>query len=144
LSEQPYTYRWQDHDEAVARVHAVPSVPPSIKKETRVVDPVTGGEKGAKQAMLGAIDPNALNDLALVAGFGAIKYAPFNYAKGYAWSLSYNALLRHVLAFLGGEDTDPESELPHLAHASWHCMTLLTFSRFNRGTDDRFPLREQP
>jgi hypothetical protein len=109
--------------------------------EVRIKDAKTGGEKGEKPEMLGFVDPNALLDVARVAGFGAKKYAPFNFTKGYDWSLSYNALLRHVLAFLAGEDLDDESGLPHLAHAAWHCLALLTFWRFNRGTDDRFPLR---
>jgi hypothetical protein len=111
--------------------------------ETRVVDPSTGGEKGSKPAQLGTLDPHAILDVATVGGFGATKYALFNYTKGYKWSLSYNALQRHILAWAGGEDLDPESGLPHLAHAAWHCLALLTFWRFKRGTDDRFPLRQE-
>lgn len=110
-------------------------------KETRITDPETGGQKGSKIAQLGALDPNALLDVASVAGFGADKYEVFNFTKGYRWSLSYNAMQRHLLAWHSGEDNDPESGLPHLAHAAWHCLTLLTFGRFKRGTDDRFPLR---
>jgi hypothetical protein len=109
--------------------------------EVRITDPNTGGQKGQKPEMLGFVDPNALMDIARVAGMGATKYEQFNFTKGYKWSLSYNALLRHVFAFLAGEDLDEESGLPHLAHAAWHCLALLTFWRFKRGTDDRFPLR---
>lgn len=36
-----------------------------------------------------------------------------------------NALLRHTLAILGGERTDPESGLPHLAHIAWNAMAAL-------------------
>ena len=111
------------------------------REETRVIDETTGGQKGAKLAELGSIDPNGLIEVAEVAGFGSQKYEPFNYTKGYRWSLSYNALLRHVLLWLAGEDHDPESGKHHLAHAAWHCFTLMTFQRFGRGTDDRFPLR---
>lgn len=105
--------------------------------ETRVVDPTTGGAKGQKLAQLGAVDPDALMDVARVAGFGASKYSRFNFAKGYAWSLSYDALQRHLHAFWGGQGNDPESGLPHLAHAAWHCLALLTFTARGRGTDDR-------
>jgi hypothetical protein len=107
--------------------------------ETRVVDPETGGAKGSKLAQLGALDPAALLEVAKVAGFGGKKYDRFNYAKGYAWSLTYDALLRHLLAFLDGEEVDSESGLPHCAHAAWHCLALLTFSSRGLGTDDRFP-----
>lgn len=112
-----------------------------LNAEHRVVDPETGGEKGQKIAQLGALDPAALLDVARVAGFGGEKYERYNFAKGYAWSLSFDAMQRHLLAFWGGEDTDPESGEPHAAHAAWHCLALLTFLRFSRGTDDRFPLR---
>lgn len=106
-------------------------------EEVRVVDPNTGGEKGQKPAQLSALDPVALLHLATVAGFGSTKYARLNYLKGYAWSLSLDALFRHVLAFAGGENYDPESGEPHLAHAAWHALALTSFLERNLGTDDR-------
>lgn len=105
-------------------------------EEIRVTSP-TGGQKGSKLAQLADIDPLSLLKLAEVAGYGAEKYSHLNYVRGFDWSLSYNALQRHLMAFWGGEDLDPESGLPHLAHAAWHCMTLLTFVNRQRGTDDR-------
>lgn len=105
--------------------------------EVRVVSE-TGGEKGKKPAELAAVDPKALLVLAEVAGRGAEKYAPFNYLKGYDWSLSMNALLRHTLAFWNGEDNDPETGLPHMAHAAWHGLALTSFLVRGLGTDDRF------
>lgn len=98
----------------------------------------TGGEKGAKQARIGSVDPLALHQLAAVAGFGEQKYARLNYMRGYPWSLSYDALQRHLMLFWSGEDLDDESGLPHLAHAAWHCLTLMSFMQRERGTDDRF------
>ena len=110
--------------------------------EVRTVS-ATGGEKGKKLAALGAVDPISLMEVAEVAGFGATKYARYNYTKSYEWSLSYDALQRHLSAFWAGEDNDPESGLPHAAHAAWHCLALLTFLRHGVGTDDRFPLRKE-
>lgn len=105
----------------------------------RFTDPDTGGQKGEKLAQVGGVDPAAILKIAEVAGFGARKYARYNFAKGFPWSLSFDALMRHLLAFWGGEENDPESGLPHLAHAGWHCMCLLTFTQRDVGTDDRFP-----
>lgn len=105
--------------------------------EVRVTDPVTGGQKGKKQCQLGAIDPLALKMLGLVAGMGAEKYGRNNYTLGYRWSLSFDAMLRHVLAFWAGEEKDPESGLPHMAHAAFHCLALITFAERGLGTDDR-------
>lgn len=110
---------------------------PAQTMEVRVTDPKTGGEKGSKLPQLGAIDPHAIMEVAKVAGFGATKYARYNFMKGYRWSLSYDALQRHLHAFWNGEDRDEESGLYHLAHASWHCLALLCFSIRSRGTDDR-------
>lgn len=108
-------------------------------EEVRVVDAVTGGAKGQKGCQLGAVDPLALIEVGKIAGFGGEKYERYNFAKGYKWSLSYDALQRHLMAFWAGENIDPESKLPHVAHAAWHCLALLTFSLRNKGTDDRFP-----
>lgn len=112
--------------------------------EERVTDPRTGGQKGRKLAQLGAVDPLALMRVAEVAGFGAQKYERFNFLLGYAWSLSYDALQRHLHAYWAGEDDDPESNLPHLAHAAWHCLALLAFSCRGVGTDDRPVLPPAP
>ena len=98
----------------------------------------TGGQKGQKQARLGSIDPKALLTVAEVAGFGEAKYARLNYLNGYDWSLSFDACQRHLLAFWSGQDNDEESELPHLAHAAWHCLAMLAFLQHGLGEDDRF------
>lgn len=98
----------------------------------------TGGQKGQKQARLGSIDPQALLRMAEVAGFGEIKYSRLNYLNGYAWSLSFDAMQRHMLAFWSGQNDDDESGLPHLAHAAWHCLAMLAFLEKGLGEDDRF------
>lgn len=108
------------------------------KAETRVVSS-TGGAKGKKLAQLGAVDPRALMFVAEVAGFGGNKYSRYNFMKGYDWSLSYDALQRHLNAFWAGDNVDEESGLPHVAHAAWHCLALLSFLDRGLGTDDRPP-----
>lgn len=105
--------------------------------EVRIISE-TGGEKGQKPSQLGAIDPLALLHLGEVAGFGAQKYAAFNYLKGYDWRLSFDAQARHMLAFWSGEDRDPESGLFHPAHAAWHGLAQTSFLLRGLGTDTRF------
>jgi hypothetical protein len=108
--------------------------------EVRVTDPNTGGQKGQKLAQIGALDPLALLEVGKVAGFGAQKYDRFNFAKGYKWSLSYDALQRHLMDWAAGDEVDSGdggSGLSHLGHAAWHCLALLTFVLRERGTDDR-------
>jgi nucleoside 2-deoxyribosyltransferase len=108
------------------------------EKEVIVIDPVTGGRKGQKLERFDLIAPEPLVELARVYGYGASKYADDNWMKGYSWRLSIGALLRHIMKFVGGTYTDEESGRPHLAHAMWHCITLMEFYRLKLGTDDRF------
>lgn len=106
--------------------------------ETRVVNPRTGGAKGSKPCQLGWAAPEGLRQLGNVYGYGAGKYDPTNYRRGYEWSLSINALYRHLIAFQAGEDNDPESGLPHPAHIAWHALTLCQFMADHRELDDRY------
>ncbi len=38
----------------------------------------------------------------------------------------YNATMRHLTSWFDGEELDPDSGLPHLAHAICSCLFLLT------------------
>lgn len=108
----------------------------------RIVDPNTGGMKEQKDVQLSMLPVAFLEDLGRVYAMGALKYDRDNWRKGYRWSLSYDALLRHLLATMRGEWFDSESGLPHLVHVAWHCATLHTFYREGLGTDDRtLPVR---
>ena len=95
--------------------------------EVRVVNEKTGGAKGSKPQRLELLPPEALERIAEVYAFGAQKYAPNNWLRGYDWSLSYGALQRHLNAFWRGEDLDPETGLTHLAHAGFHVLALLVY-----------------
>jgi len=111
--------------------------PHDWRHEVMVTDPDTGGMKGSKGERFDLIPTDGLAALARVYGYGAGKYDDNNWRKGYAWSLSYAALQRHLNAFWSGDDMDYESGLPHLAHAAWHCLTLMTFMYDNPEKDDR-------
>lgn len=98
-----------------------------------------GGAKDRKLTQVGALDPVALIYVGRVAGMGAEKYGTYNYLHGYDWSLAFNAMMRHALLFWAGEDLDEESGLPHVAHAAWHALALLSFLVRGIGSDDRPP-----
>jgi hypothetical protein len=105
--------------------------------EVRVVDPETGGEKGQKDVRLHALPWESIEELGRVYAFGEGKYDDYNFRKGYQWSLSFDAMVRHLWQFWSGEDRDSESGLHHMAHATWHGLTLLLFSLKGIGKDDR-------
>lgn len=96
----------------------------------------TGGQKGRKAECYSLIPALALHYVARVYGYGAKKYAPNNWAKGYKWSWSFDAMMRHIEAFRMGEYLDPESGEPHLAHAAFHVFTLMMFHQKDMGTND--------
>ena len=80
---------------------------------------------------------DALKELVSIYTYGAKKYADRNWEKGLDWSRPFAALQRHLWAYWGGENIDPESGLPHLAHAAWGCLALLEYARIHPGGDDR-------
>lgn len=86
------------------------------------------------------IAPEFLEDTAKVLTFGAQKYAERNWEKGMSWGRCFGALMRHCWAWWRGEENDPETGLPHLAHASCCLMFLHAYSRRGIGKDDRSKL----
>jgi len=117
-----------------------------MSNEIMITDPNTGGVKGRKDERFDLFPWDALEEVARVYAVGARKYADDNWMRGYAWRLSFGALIRHVSHTMCGEDRDPETGCLHLAHAAWHCLTLITFLMRGLGTDDRKPpkLRAAP
>jgi hypothetical protein len=79
---------------------------------------------------------------ARVLGFGAKKYADHNWRGGFKWTRLVGALMRHTLAFLGGQDLDPETGLPHLDHAACCIMFLQELYRTRKDLDDRYHVPE--
>jgi hypothetical protein len=74
--------------------------------------------------------------------YGAKKYARGNYLEGdgLAYSRVLNSLLRHVYAFMQGQDVDPETGLSHMAHAGCNVYMLLAYELSEPGrfaNDDR-------
>lgn len=84
--------------------------------------------------------PYALEETARVLAFGAVKYQPYNWAKGIKYSRVFSALLRHLWAFWRGQKLDEETGIHHLAHAMCCLMFLLHYEmnrRKYRNFDDR-------
>ena len=66
----------------------------------------------------------ALIEVSKVSTMGAEKYGA-NTWQGVSSDRYLDALFRHLLAWLNGEMTDPESGLSHLAHVTWNSLALL-------------------
>lgn len=81
---------------------------------------------------------DALLEVSKVLTFGAKKYAAHNWCAGMPWGRLLAAALRHIGAFMLGENKDPETGLSHLAHAACCILFLLAYEQRSAGTDDRY------
>jgi len=98
----------------------------------------TGTKQDLDKPRLGLVDSLFLWGLARVLTFGANKYSEHQWRGGISYSRLYNALQRHLTAWNAGEDTDPESGLPHLDHAACELMFLRWMSEHRTDLDDRY------
>jgi len=105
----------------------------------KVETPIQQGTKHDEgKPMVGLLPAEAIIEVSKVFTFGAKKYDSHNWRKGFIWSRVYDAVLRHVFAWVSGENKDPESGLSHLAHAIAGLMMLITFEKTGTGNDDRY------
>lgn len=75
------------------------------------------------------IPVEALKRLALLYARGAEKYGESNWQKGIPYSRVLASLLRHVYAWVEGDDTED-----HLAAVAWNAFALMAYeSRVRRG-----------
>lgn len=71
----------------------------------------------------------ALAQVVLVLEFGARKYAPGGWMTVPDAEQRYrDALIRHLVAEMDGEERDPESGLLHAAHTACNALFLLWFA----------------
>ena len=103
-------------------------------------------ESGDKSCLVQAL--RALGDgwteCAHVFDYGRKKYAAWNWAKGFDWSVPLACAARHLRSIIDGESTDPESGLAHRGHVFCNVSMLLTFIRTWPSGDDRSPMLASP
>jgi hypothetical protein len=69
-----------------------------------------------------------VQEIVQVLQHGAVKYSPDNWKTVENHRGRYfSAMIRHLTAWWHGEKTDPESKLPHLAHAGCCLLFLMWF-----------------
>lgn len=97
-----------------------------------------GKKNDQEKIQLELLSPQWLFGVGSVLTFGAKKYAAHNWRQGLKQSRLLGAALRHVVAFLGGEDRDQESGLSHLYHASCCLMFASELLETHPHLDDRW------
>ena len=77
-----------------------------------------------------------LKDVVKVLMHGAEKYSVDNWKKCDDTTRYKDALMRHVVAYVSGEETDEEFGLSHLAHAMCNCLFLMWFDKHKEDKKD--------
>jgi len=112
-----------------------------IQPNTQPVPNNTPVKSDAGKADWSLMPFEAIEEINKVLEFGAKKYAAHNWklGTGFKYSRILNSLLRHIFAYMRGEDNDPESGLSHLAHAGCNIVFLLYYNRYKDkfNNDDR-------
>lgn len=84
------------------------------------------------------LDASFLEGIGRILAFGAKKYEDHNWRKGLKTTRTIGACLRHIFAWLRGEDNDIETGENHLLHAGCELMfTYWTVTR-RKKLDDRW------
>jgi hypothetical protein len=95
------------------------------------------------------VDFKALETMVRVLEYGANKYTvkdskgvithegTDNWKKGLKVTEICDSMMRHLFAFLAGEDTDPESKQLHVGHILCNALFLSYTVQFNKAYDDR-------
>lgn len=96
---------------------------------------------GTKKVYMGSVLPvRVLGEMSLGMLEGALKYGRHNYREaGVRGSVYFDAALRHLYSWWEGQDTDPDSGLPHITKALC-CLLVMRDSQLMRNfKDDRPP-----
>lgn len=88
------------------------------------------------------INPEFILDMGRVLAKSREKYPRANWALGNSYSVPYDSLMRHLLAWQSGEKNDIESGYSHLAHAALNLMMLHYYEERFPELDDRIFKKE--
>ncbi len=83
------------------------------------------------------VDFATMEDMVAVLDFGAKKYSPDNWKKGLHTKSVFDSIMRHLAAYISGEDNDQESGLPHTGHIMCNAMFLAYMHKFMPSSDNR-------
>ena len=120
----------------IPHVSAIPIDPESFPLSREPLDPK--GEAGAKKTPLHLLPPVFKAEVADALKLGSEKYGPWNWREAQVEVRTYvGAIMRHVDAFWGGEDADPESGVSHLAHAAASIAIILDAAKCGTLVDNR-------
>ena len=110
---------------------------PSSPYNQELGDPTQAARFDEGKPRVELVPPALIEGAARAFGYGAGKYDPWNWAKGFPPVQPAASLMRHLLAWLDGEDIDPESGLHHFDLIAANTGMLLHFQKHGIGDDLR-------
>ena len=84
------------------------------------------------------VDYKSLEPMVKVLEFGCVKYDEHNWKKGLPTTEICESMIRHLTAYLEGEDTDPDSGLSHIGHIQCNAMFLSYMDLYMPQYDTRY------
>lgn len=88
------------------------------------------------------VDFKSLEPMVNVLEFGAKKYSAHQWKIGLPTTEICESLLRHIFAYMNGENNDKDSGLPHIGHAMCNLMFLQYMMDNKPEFDDRVKIKE--
>lgn len=136
----PYVYRRVKLTPAQAKMYMIKTLEmrEAMVKEIEAKKMSEAKKNDSEKIRLDLIPPEALNAVGRAFTFGAKKYSADNWRGGFEWRRLIGASIRHINAFNGGEDLDPESGLCHIDHALACLAMLSAHIQSDLGKDDRY------
>lgn len=93
---------------------------------------------GSKKAPLRLVPPALMYEVSVVMAVGDEKYTKYNWRSAPLSRVTYlEAIIRHALAALDGEDADPETGRPHEASIAAGAAIALDALHHGNLVDDR-------
>ena len=133
----------------VAKWASLHKVSPTIAELRKQVDAWPTSQNITKEAVKhddgkpdwSLVPFESLEGMVKVLEFGAQKYAGWNWTTngGFSYTRVLRSCLRHLFAYMRGEDNDPESGLSHIHHAMCNLLFISHYignkNKYNK--DDR-------
>lgn len=96
-----------------------------------------GAKKANNEQRMSLVPAQELLEVAAHYHRGSKKYGDHNWTKGMPFSWHYDALMRHLLTYWGGEDIDPETGSEHMDAVVFHALGLKFGRKHHPELDDR-------
>lgn len=125
-----------NQDKLKMAIGHVPAIEPASKEER-------GLRYNTGKPQWNLVDFDSLKPMVRVLEYGANKYAPHNWKKGMPHAEIADCLLRHLFAWLHGEDTDQESGQSHIGHVLCNAMFLSYNAKHHPDLDNRYKITKK-